>query len=72
MTGNVGDCHFFASEVLIHTPPGRGILISDIGISAMLFALVCCCYTWGWTSVVMYYFIPYMVRPLSPTRSFSN
>lgn len=72
MTSNVSGCRLFASDILINPSPGRGIVISDMGISAMLFALACCCYTWGWTSVVMYYFIPYMVRPLSSTRPFPD
>ena len=52
---------FLSIIVLTCLDTGRGILISDIGISVMLLALGYFAYTYGWASLVMYYFIPYML-----------
>ena len=39
-----------------------GIIASDIGLAAMTSVLVSACIAYGGQTVLMYYFIPYMVR----------
>lgn len=46
----------------IDTDLGRSIIISDIGLSVMVSLLIAFGVRYGWTSLLMYYFIPYVVR----------
>ena len=48
-------------RITITHRPGRGIIISDVGLSGMLCMLVTCGIKFGWPSLFMYYCIPYMV-----------
>ena len=41
---------------------GLGILVSDIALIAMGTILVFFGFRYGWTSVIAFYFVPYMVR----------
>ena len=52
-----------AGLAIVNSPytSGQGIIMSDIGISAMIGVLVYLGNLWGWKTIVAYYFIPYVL-----------
>jgi len=56
-----GTNHFNPESPLFKPEQRRGIIISDLGIAAMISALVYFGYLYGWQAVVMVYGVPYIL-----------
>ena len=50
----------------MRVPAGLGIFLSDMGLLGMGYVLYRAALAYSWNAVLMYYFIPYIVRPHRP------